>query len=79
MTPIPPTNAQLRVQFMPLRVWLALTLIGALLSPLRDALYGIPLFPLRLALIPLIVSFTAGAAYFIAVELWLLARRLTRR
>jgi len=67
------------MQFMPLRVWLALTLIGALLSPLRDVLYGIPLFPLRLALIPLIASFTTGATYFIAVELWLLVRRLTSK
>jgi len=76
MQKIPETNAELRQRLAPMRTLLSLIIIGAVLTPLRDALYGIPVWPLGLGLFPLITTTIVGAIYAVAIEIRLAARRI---
>ena len=76
MKKLPPTNAELRYGWAPLKTWLALTIIGAILTLARNLLYDIPFVPLRRGLTPLIVLFVFGGAYATAAVIWLRVRRL---
>lgn len=72
---LPPTDAEIRAKLQPVRTFLALCLIGGLLNLMRNAVYGIPLLPIRTGLVPLITLSLLGACYYVGVESWLLIRK----
>ena len=69
------TDAELRRLYSPSRTWVALSAIGGMMTVIRNALYGIPVMPVRTGLTPLIVCTLLGAAYFAAIETWLIVRK----
>jgi hypothetical protein len=75
MRPLPPTNAQLRVQYKPFRTWLVLIAISIPISIARDLVYGIPMFPIGQSLFALIANFVVGALYFLSIEVWFFVRK----
>lgn len=75
MRPIPPSNAELRFKYEPAKTWAALIVIGAILNVVRNAVYGVPVMPVRQGLTTFFVLTTVGACYFVAIEAWLLLRR----
>lgn len=77
MKKIPPSNAELRFQWMPFKTWAACTFIGAILTLVRNLLYDIPIVPVRPGLTPFIVMFLFGAAYATVGFTYLMVRRLT--
>ncbi len=72
------TNAELRFKYAPRRTWVALTLIGGVVTLVRNALYGIPVTPVRVGLTPWIVGTLLGTAYLVTIEIWLLIRNRGR-
>ena len=75
MKPLPPTNAELRQEYAPFRTWIALSVVGVVLTILRNVLYDIPLFPLRSSLAPFVVVSAVGAIYAGVVQARLAVRR----
>ena len=79
MKPLPPSNAELRVRYAPLRAWAALSGLGLLLTVMRNVVYDIPYLPVRSGLKVFLISTLIGAAYAVAVLIWLTVRRLMAR
>jgi len=73
--PLPPTNAELRQKYQPIRTWGVLSAVGLTLSVLRNILLDIPLVPLRSGLTPFVAMTALGALYAAAVLSWLAVRR----
>jgi len=76
---LPPTNAQLRVHYAPVRTWVALCTLGLFLTVVRHLVYDIPLVPVRQGLVPLWLCLIVGTLYTGTVHAWLAMRRLNVR
>ena len=72
--PLPPTNAQLRVLYAPVRTWIVMCGLGLLMSLVRDVVYDVPFVPIRL--VPFWICLTLSTLYAGTVLGWLAARRL---
>ena len=79
MRPIPPTDAELRLKYQPGKTFAVLCLLGAFLNGVRNALFGIPVTPIRHGLTTFFELSLLGVCYFAAIEAWLLLRRLLVR
>jgi hypothetical protein len=75
MKKILPTSAEIRGRYQPVRTWAALSVIGILISVVRNVLYDIPLIPVRVGLAPFLVLSAVGAVYATVIIVWLSLRR----
>lgn len=79
MKPLPPTDAELRARYLPFRTWAALSVIGLVMTLVRNVLFEIPLFPIRTGATPFLTSTLLGALYAGSVLTWLKVRKLNDR
>lgn len=66
----------MRVRLAPVRTCVALAVIGAILTAVRNLLFNIPLTPIRAGLSPFLVMSILGATHATGVFAWLAIRRL---
>ncbi len=75
MQKIPQSNAEARYEWAPFKTWAACAIIGAVITLIRNLLYGIPFVPIAWGMFPFMMMFAIGAGQAVIGLAYLAIRR----